>query len=401
MPIGTGKVGLFGGTAIEAGSETFNAPGIFTAPADLKTVQLTGNGATGNAGNPGNPGGDGIGGNGGSGGLIPNYWVGNGCAALREDTNNSIRIIAVQRSGGGSAEGPVNSPWCPFINPPGGPGNPGNAGGTTSALGYSWTGGAAGNGGTGGVNGFQGNNGGHGVTVNRNQNTEGNNPLNISPCYIRKVVSSNGSFGGSGLHYGGQGGGAGLYRAFIPQCPSNNPIGANAAGASGGLGGGGALVDQAGTPAPSVRFGHGIAYVTNTACTGCANFAAASNSTTNAAGGRGASTGLNGANSAPNTNNTLAIKLSTNGQAASVVRAGAGGGGGGAAAYVAPDGAFSSAGTGGGGGGSGSAGTPGSGAGNPGGAGIPATFNCVPVSEGCYPVVVGAGGQITISWNAQ
>jgi hypothetical protein len=96
------------------------------------------------------------------------------------------------------------------------------------------------------------------------------------------------------------------------------------------------------------------------------------------------------------------------GQNAQIARAGAGGGGGGAGSYRECGAANNSpyvgagvAGTGGGGGGSGSAGNPGSGAGNPGSSGIPATFNCVSVSEGCYPVQVGASGQVIISWNAQ
>lgn len=75
MPIGTGKVGLFGGIAIEAGSETFNAPGTFTVPADLKTVYMSGNGSTANAGNPGNPGGDGIGGDGGDAHFMPSFYL--------------------------------------------------------------------------------------------------------------------------------------------------------------------------------------------------------------------------------------------------------------------------------------------------------------------------------------
>ena len=54
-----------------------------------------------------------------------------------------------------------------------------------------------------------------------------------------------------------------------------------------------------------------------------------------------------------------------------------------------------------GGGGSGSVGNPGSGAGNPGATGTPATYNCVAVSTGCYPVQVGTGGQVIISWNDQ
>ena len=51
----------------------------------------------------------------------------------------------------------------------------------------------------------------------------------------------------------------------------------------------------------------------------------------------------------------------------------------------------------------GNPGNPGNagGAGNAGSAGNPSSVNCVPVTAGCYPVVVPTNGQITISWNAQ
>ena len=56
MPIGTSKVGLFGGKPVVlAGCETFNAPGTFTAVAGLEIVTVVGSGGAGNPGNPGNP----------------------------------------------------------------------------------------------------------------------------------------------------------------------------------------------------------------------------------------------------------------------------------------------------------------------------------------------------------
>jgi len=73
MPIGTSKVGLFGGkTPVVAGCETFNAPGTFTVPEGLEIVSVTGVGADGNPGNAGNPGANGAGGNGGAGGNVAN-----------------------------------------------------------------------------------------------------------------------------------------------------------------------------------------------------------------------------------------------------------------------------------------------------------------------------------------
>ena len=69
MPIGTSKVGLFGGKpTVLAGCETFNAPGTFSVPEGLEIVSVTGVGADGSSGNAGNPGANGAGGNGGSGG---------------------------------------------------------------------------------------------------------------------------------------------------------------------------------------------------------------------------------------------------------------------------------------------------------------------------------------------
>lgn len=57
MPIGTGKIGLFGGKpTIAAGCETFNTCGTFTVPEGLEIVSVTGVGGAGNPGNPGNPG---------------------------------------------------------------------------------------------------------------------------------------------------------------------------------------------------------------------------------------------------------------------------------------------------------------------------------------------------------
>ncbi len=76
MPIGSSKSGLLGaGFAIAAGCQTFNAPGTFTVPSDLKVVTLSGVGSTSNAGNPGNPGAPAPGGAGGNGGTFPPTYI--------------------------------------------------------------------------------------------------------------------------------------------------------------------------------------------------------------------------------------------------------------------------------------------------------------------------------------
>ena len=41
MPIGSGKVGLFGGIAVEAGCQTFNAPGTFTVVQGTRAIRAT------------------------------------------------------------------------------------------------------------------------------------------------------------------------------------------------------------------------------------------------------------------------------------------------------------------------------------------------------------------------
>ena len=90
MPIGTSKVGLFGGRVpVPAGCETFNAPGTFTAVDGLEIVSATGVGGAGNPGNAGN--------------------AGNPASPT---TQNCVSIV------GGSSypvtvNGQVNISWCP------------------------------------------------------------------------------------------------------------------------------------------------------------------------------------------------------------------------------------------------------------------------------------------------
>lgn len=414
MPIGTGKVGLFGGGfGIEAGSETFNAPGTFTVPEALKVVTLSGNGSTGNAGNPGNPGGDGIGGAGGPGGVIPTYYT---PSTFGSQTFNPINgpipgqhRVGNQAGAGGPASGPPAAPYCPFINPPGGPGNPGNPGGVTSVFGYCWTGGAAGNGGTGGVDGSYGTAGTAGAVIEQTNTTPNSGvPGNMS-------IVCPGASGGTGALAGGTGGGRGVFSVWcFPTCPCQTIFNNNAYAAGGG-GGGGAGICNAGTSAPTVTANggynsKGITFMSaNEGINPTGNFCR-----TNLGGNPGGGYAGGGAMACVDQNCFGSRPGSggpvTGAQGAQVLRAGGGGGGGGAGMdkvfgcfnpTPSVKTASAAAGSGGGGGGSGSAGNPGSGAGNPGSVGVPATYNSIPVSTGCYPVQVGTGGQVIISWNSQ
>ena len=77
MPIGTTKVGLFGGKPfVPAGSETFNSSGTFTAAEGLEIVTVARSGSAGSAGNSGNSGNGGAGGSGGAGGQAPGAGAG-------------------------------------------------------------------------------------------------------------------------------------------------------------------------------------------------------------------------------------------------------------------------------------------------------------------------------------
>ena len=396
MPIGTGKVGLFGGIAIEAGSATFNAPGTFTVPAALKTVSLSGNGSTGNAGNPGNPGGDGIGGDGGDAHFMPSFYLPPGSNTRTVTAANpcSFNYVAVQRAEGGP--GSSGGAYCPFINPPGGPGNPGNTGGATSALGYCWTAGAAGTGGTGGVDGYYGVPGGTG-NFHGGPGTPLPQAQNRCPWEMRNANQI--APGGAGLASGGSGGGY-AWNEFTTNAPyCCQTIRWSLAAARGGGGGGGGGI----APTASSGGNGNISYVNpiNGNPSGCDGGGfGGTTSGGKGGGGSGVATGMG---------SSQILNIAVTGDPAGVARAGAGGGGAGsyAEAYQQapcinnPAPASFSTGNGGGGGGSGSVGNPGSGAGNPGSAGTPATFNCVPVTTGCYPVQVGTGGQVIISWNDQ
>lgn len=411
MPIGTGKVGLFGGVsiAIEAGSETFNAPGTFTVPADLKIVSLSGNGSAGNPGNAGSDGGDGIGGSGGSAPVMPTFLVPN-AANPYGPSNAAPRYKGIppggqpKKLGAQGGVGGSTSPFIPFQNPPGGPGNPGNPGGATSALGYCWTGGTAGNGGTGGTDGSVGIPGTNGILLRTGCTVPirpTNGPLNI--------FSYNGGSGGAGLYSGGNAGGAALCaQSATRESPCQTIWFQNASGL-GGHGGGGAGISGAGGCAPNPTNPAGVTYLSFQAPAG-GNWCNSPNINNPLGGncgggiaGRGAQTGEP---SMPGGN--CQFFAAENGLVnPSFVRAGGGGGGGGASAYIVHPGpgnffqSLAEGATGGGGGGSGSAGNSGSGAGNPGNSGLPATFNCIPVTAGCYPIQVGTSGQVTISWNAQ
>ena len=388
MPIGTGKVGLFGGGfSVEAGCQTFNSPGSFIVPDGLSIVSLSGNGSTGNPGNAGNSGGDGPGGTGGSGGPVTDPG----------GTNWASNVYNITKGCGGI--GAVG-------NPPGGSGNPGNPGGPTSALGYNWTCGAVGNGGAGGVNGVVGNPGTTGNRVNGNV---------LCACFAPEpsFAKSNPSPGGTGasnisVSPPNQKGGTAAYGiAGTTQC--QNPSGKYFLkfiqnNAYGGGGGGG-------------QCRQGVSFP-GTLCGGCPSFGppwnfngvppagipAFSPQGGSGRGGIGKKSVNQNSNLASNPCGTSANAFNT---PIDYGQGGGGGGGGGATSVLpnqfcgSPPGLGAQASSGGGGGGMGSSGNPGGGAGNPGSAGTPATYNGAPVTAGTYPVSVGTGGQITISWNAQ
>lgn len=259
MPIGTSKVGLFGGKpTVLAGCETFNAPGTFTVPEGLELVSATGVGGAGNPGNPGNSGGDGAGGNGGLGGgqpccVPPGFFP----------QENQGSWFPGSYGGAGFAAGS-----------PGTAGNPGNSGCAATALcltfcgGAGGTGGAAGNPGTAGTPGAQGNTSvgptSPGVTAPggvRGSPCAGDGArgkgliCNIPPIAIVEFNGGGGGGGGGpgsaaeycsinvcdypgGLGpYGAPGGKGATIRIGGSICPSTN--GFNGAAARGGGGGGG------------------------------------------------------------------------------------------------------------------------------------------------------------------
>jgi hypothetical protein len=224
MPIGTSKVGLFGGKpTVLAGCETFNSPGTFTVPEGLEIVSVTGRGASGNPGNSGNNGGSGAGGNGGGG----------GCGLLFNGRAGG--------SGGNSQGG-------------GNPGSPGNAGNPSTALCFTFTAGNGGTGGTGGNAGSAGNPGGAGNPSNPStsgnggaQGLEGDYPEG-NPNLRRGGFGARGS-GGFFLcvEYAGGGGGGGGGGTVPSRACSQSPCGGisgcgyGGGGCEGGNGGRGAL----------------------------------------------------------------------------------------------------------------------------------------------------------------
>lgn len=389
MPVGTGKIGLFGGVSkpiVQAGSQIFNSPGTFQVPEGLEVVSLTGVGSTSNAGNPGNPGGSGPGGAGGPGGFLtwPSNW--NGSNASNPNDNAGVGCGQVPNAAG---------------NPPGGPGNPGNPGGPTSVFGLNWTGGAVGNGGAGGVNGFVGTPGSVGRSYT---NTRLWCPCN--GCAQNDAGTTGRASGGSGAGNPGSptiGGFGSIGWAVSSQ--SNKFPGVYGNTAKGGGGGGGAPITLCNTPIPCRSEDGG-----KPSNQGPLSFCAVrpggtgQRNSTGTGGYGGSSSGCASNNQDPGTPGRNIPSTLYNYD----YYGWGGGGGGGGGAVTAVGGFFCTPGVagarasgGGGGGGYGSNGNSGSGAGNPGSAGNPSIYNCVPVVTGCYPVSVGTGGQITISWNTQ
>jgi hypothetical protein len=347
MPTGTTKVTLFGGVSLTpGGTQTFNAPGTWTAPVGITSVNVNGSGGSGNPGNTGNTGGGGAGGAGGTGGDVPGSY-----------TRKTV-------AGGNGVGFPAGSS--------GSAGNPGSSP-TSSAFGYNFPGGAAGNGGTGGTVGSAGNSGASApsssTSMPGNPGSSMGNPGGAGGT--PGGGSGSNSWKSKGTWFCQVGGGTYTYRA-----------------AYGGCGGGGAGTINPGTNAPNLQLtfpdggnpgggqGAGLGYICITSFTGEPGTPAYCNVVT-----------TRNANS-----------FNPNGSAS---RAG-GAGGGGAAAMNGNTvncciGYYGAGG--GGGGGRGNAGNPG-GSGNAGGAASPTTVNAVPVTSGSSYAVT-ANGPVTVSWNPQ
>jgi len=356
MPIGSSRSGVMGAGVTPGGCEVFNAPGTFTVPAGITTVNATGKGSDGNPGNAGNAGGFGAGGGGGTAGSINifnalDYYSGNGTSG----------------GSGGPGQGSGNS------------GNPGNNPASTAFC-LTFPGGTAGTGGTGGCEGPHGNSGQSGTPYNTEIPQPANTPVNCS-----SFVCSGQPRASGGNQCGGQGG-----RGEAKRIHSGNPVGvgpfyAQYKRARGGGGGGGAGTTNAGGPA-NQQLG-------NQDQPGPGG---------NPGGGSGASGQLTGFFITQGTPQSPQIIQTGPGNAA--LNDGAGGGGGGGAAgqngnaWNDPSIEYYAA-QGGGGGGRGGAGNPG----NPGNAGSPAnptTHNCIAVVSGaCYPIT--ANAPVTVSWNPQ
>lgn len=366
MPIGSSKVGLFGGKPIvPAGSETFNSPGTFVVPEGLEIVTVSGNGSTGNAGNPGGAGTGGFSGAGGSAGTLTN----NDPFAPNQNWNYNPGLDV--KPGGTGRQAPGG---------PGLSGNPGNAGATTSALGQTFTNGNSGNGGTAGNPGASGNSGNAGNSSNIARACAGNS------CTPTPFGGSGGTSNTSPINTGGTG-----MKGQATSVDNPPPINIQQVSLNGGHGGSGAGSSNPGQ------------YIVGGCMPGPGTTSA---STSPIPGGvpDGGAAGL-GVYAFSNASCSYQTPRSpTAGDPGNTTTGfSGGGGGGGGGGRMAANNAGGWAGqttSGGGGGGSSTSGNPGN-PGNPGNSGTPATFNCVATTIGSYPVQVGSGGQITISWNTQ
>lgn len=367
MPIGTSKIGVLGGKIpVPAGSQTFNSPGTFTAVTGLKKVTITGKGGAGTggcAGNPGNPGAGGGGGYGGDASQVfwyppyydccgnpqPGYYIGYG-----SNYSNS--------TSGGSAY-PNNYAAGPSGNAGSGGGS-GSAGSASTGLCKTFPGGNAGNPGTAGNGGSGGNKGGTGGSV---------------------TFACGGPYGG--FHKcgyagaGGNGGGSGGV-GTTPGYPTytSGPGGVLQWSGAGGGGAGACNSGNAGIGACYHFVGPNSGY-TYTRCGGN--------------GGTGPTgSGGHGGNGFYQSFPPTTITVNPGGHS-NCIR---GGGGGGFGATISSGNAYAA---GGGGGGRGNVGNAGA-AGGAGNAGTPTAYPCVSVTPGAsYPIVVGSGGQVNISWNTQ
>ncbi len=390
MPIGTGKGNLFGGgVSIEAGSQTFNSPGTFTVPPGLTTVSITGRGGSGNDGTPGGAGPSGAGGAGGTGGLatFPTY--------------NPVQYFAPPNyysSPGKSGGAGGNAHFAPSG------GAAGNAGTATSVFGHNV--GNTGTGGTGGTGGFKGNAGGAGpnglespvVVANAqsnyghsNRGAAGNSDAvgpGAAPALYHGKIGGYGAAGAYCIIYcggpiqiaytrvwsGSGGGGAGV--GAEGQYPCNSQVGSNPGTPAGtytyknqeGVAGGQSLYCNTTYGVGGYGGGGGYAFCTNSA-----------QSNPGFAGGHG---------------------YGPTGRVPDGALGGGGGGGGGGGYRSCMNFYRGQIGTGGAGGGSGGQAVYGN-AGNTGNSGNPGSTNDITVNAGDYPVVVGTGGTVTISWNAQ
>lgn len=249
MAIGSSKIGVLGGL-VPGGSETFNASGAFIVPPGVRTVNITGRGATGNpgnSGNSGNTGNPGTGGGGGAGGAASGFgtWTpivfyccnplyNRGGFAYTQQGLTANSWPPVDRINEGNYGNAGQTGTTGNAGNAGTAGNPGSTGTSSSGLLVTFPGGAggnagnAGNAGTGGSGGTGGALGGSGVIL-------GAPHLNPFPGSINPDQSGTGGPGGAAGNAAGAGG-RGTQRGFIQ-------------GKIGGAGGGGAGVNNPGNPA--------------------------------------------------------------------------------------------------------------------------------------------------------